>query len=221
MARKEQVEPIGGGGILPASAVVLGGGRGRRMGGNKLFLSAGENLLIERVLSRVMPWFQETLIAVGPDDLEILERLLEPVRGRLSVRIVVDSEPGRGPLEGLAASLEAIENEWAFVIGCDMPLVQEAVMRLLWKARTPQSQVVCARLGGFLEPLHAFYSVSCRAAVRKALASGERRIKSFFDAVALTVVEEESFRFLPGYRRSFRGVNTPDELWRLLNSRLS
>jgi len=206
-----------GSGILPASAVILGGGRGKRVGGNKLFLSVGETLLIERVLSRVMPWFQETVIAVGPDDLESLERLLEPVRDRLPVRIVVDSEPGKGPLEGLAASLEKIRTEWAFVIGCDMPLVQEAVVRVLWNARTPKSQAVCARLGGFLEPLHAFYSASCLPLVREVLAKGERRIKSFFGEVVLTIVEEEAFRSLPGYRRSFSGVNTPEELLRLLN----
>jgi len=206
-----------GSGILPASAVILGGGRGKRVGGNKLFLSVGETLLIERVLSRVMPWFQETVIAVGPDDLESLERLLEPVRDRLPVRIVVDSEPGKGPLEGLAASLEKIGTEWAFVIGCDMPLVQEAVVRVLWNARTPKSQAVCARLGGFLEPLHAFYSASCLPLVREVLAKGERRIKSFFGEVVLTIVEEEAFRSLPGYRRSFSGVNTPEELLRLLN----
>ncbi len=220
MERERKTELNGGSRILPASAVVLGGGRGRRMGGNKLFLSAGDNLLIERVLSRIMPWFQETLVAVGPDDLESLERLLAPVRDRLPVRIVVDSEPGKGPLEGLAVSLAAIRTGWAFVIGCDMPLVQEAVMRVLWNARTPESQAVCARLGGFLEPLHAFYSASCLQAVRKALATGERRIKSFFGGVSLTVVEEEAFRSLPGYRRSFSGVNTPGELLRLLNPRL-
>lgn len=217
MDRKGTTESIGGSWVLPASAVILGGGRGRRMGGNKLFLSAGETLLIERVLGRVMPCFQETLIIVGPDDLYSLEKLLESTRRCYPVRIVPDSEPGKGPLEGLATSLEAIKTQWAFVIGCDMPLVQEAVIRVLWNARTPESQVVCARLGGFLEPLHAFYSASCLPEARKALAAGERRVKSFFDGVVLTVVEEEDFRSLPGYRRSFSGVNTPGELLRLLN----
>jgi molybdopterin-guanine dinucleotide biosynthesis protein A len=217
---KEKIEATGGSGVLPASAVILGGGRGRRMGGNKLFLAVGDTLLIERVLSRITPWFQETLIAVGADDLESLRSLLAPVRERWPVKVVADSAPGRGPLEGLAAAFEAMRTEWAFAIGCDMPLVQEAVMRVLWNARTPQSQVTCARLDGFLEPLHAFYSASCLPAARRALARGERRIKSFFDEIALTVVEEESFRLLPGYRRSFGGVNTPEELGRLMNPRL-
>ena len=220
MERKTTVETTGGSGILPASAVILGGGRGRRMGGNKLFLAAGGALLVERVLSRVAPWFSGVLLAVGPDDREPLEKLLAPFRGRWPLRVVVDATPGRGPLEGLAAALEALDSDWAFALGCDMPLVQEAVVRALWNARGPESQVACARLDGFVEPLHAFYSVSCLPAIRRALARGERKIKSFYDEVNVTVVEEESFRCLPGYRRSFSGVNTPEDLLRLMNPRL-
>jgi len=217
---KGKTGPIGGSGILPASAVILGGGRGRRMGGNKLFLAAGETLLIERVLSRVTPWFSEVLIAVGPEDEAPLEILLAPIRDRWPLRVVVDETPGRGPLEGLSRALGSLRTDWAFAIGCDMPLVQEAVLRTLWNARTPESDAVCARLDGFLEPLHALYSPSCLPAAKRALARGERRLKSFYDEVNVTVVEQESFRFLPGYRRSFVGVNTPGDLLRLLNPRL-
>ncbi len=203
--------------LLPATALILGGGRGSRMGGNKLFLSTGEALLIERVLARITPWFSSVMLSIGPEDLEPLERGLGPVLERWPVEVVVDSAPGLGPLEGLSAALRAMKTKWGFAIGCDMPLIQEAVLGILWDARTPESDVVCARLEGFLEPLHAFYSVSCLPAVRKALEKGERRIKSFFGDVAVTVVEEENLRVLPGYRRSFTGVNTPEELRRLLN----
>ncbi|NLI96402.1 MAG: molybdenum cofactor guanylyltransferase, partial [Synergistaceae bacterium] len=196
---------IGGSGILPASAVILGGGRGRRMGGNKLFLATGEILLVERVLSRVTPWFSEVLIAVGPEDEAPLGILLAPIRDRWPLRVVLDETPRQGPLEGLSAALGSLRTDWAFVIGCDMPFVQEAVMRVLWNAATRQSQVVCARLDGFLEPLHAFYAASCLPAIRRALSRGERKIKSFYDEVNVTVLKEENFRFLPGYRRSFVG----------------
>ncbi len=204
-------------GALPATVVILGGGRGLRMGGNKLFLAAGETLLLERVLSRVSPWFAKIILAVGPDDREPLERLLAPNPGRWPLRIVLDAAPERGPLEGLVSSFSVLETGWAFVMGCDMPLVQEAVLRSLWSARKPESAVVCARLDGFIEPLHAFYSVNCLPAIRKALSKGQRRIKAFYDEVTVTVVEEETFSFLPGYRRSFSGVNTPEDLIRLMN----
>ncbi len=197
---------------LPVSAVILGGGQGRRMGGNKLFLSVDGTLLLERVLDRLVPSFQEVVIAVGPEDEEPLRRLLGSVSRRLSLKIAVDARPGWGPLEGLAAALRAMESEWAFVVGCDMPWIQEAVFRAMWTYRREGSDVLCARIDGYLVPLHAFYRRSCLGAVGKALAAGERRLKAFYDDARITVVEEESLCPLPGYRRSFRGLNTPEEL---------
>lgn len=203
--------------MIPASAVVLGGGMGRRMGGNKLFLAAEGVLVLERVLTRLAPWFEEIILAVGPDDREPLETLLCPVPDDWHLRIVVDEHPGRGPLEGLAVGLEALRTEWAFLVGCDMPWVQEAVVRSLWRAREKASDVVCAELDGFLEPLHAFYSIYCLSRVRGALTEEKRRLKAFYGDVKVTVVEEEVFGPLPGFRRSFRGMNTPEDLQRLVD----
>ena len=132
----------------------------------------------------------------------------------------MDRGPGRGPLEGLSVGLDAMKTEWAFLLGCDMPLVQEAVVRALWRAREEGSHVICARLRGFLEPLHAFYSKGCLEPARQALNAGERRIKSFYPLVKVTVAEEEALRILPGYGRSFRGINTPEDLRRFGDSNL-
>lgn len=193
---------------------------GRRMGGNKLFLAAEGNLLFNRILSRLSPFFAETLIAVGPEDRDPLEKLLSGRGSKWPVKVTVDACKGRGPLEGLASSLEALGTDWAFLIGCDMLQVQEVIVRTMWTARRNDSDVICARLGGFLEPLHAFYSVSCLPAVGKALISGQRKLKSFYDWVNVTVVEENTLSHLPGYRRSFQDVNTPEELLRMMDHRL-
>ena len=93
-------------------------------------------------------------------------------------------------------------------------------MRTMWTARRQDSDVICARLGGFLEPLHAFYSASCLPAVQEALISGQRKLKSFYDSVRVTVVEEITLSHLPGYRRSFMDVNTPEEFLRMMDPRL-
>jgi len=132
----------------------------------------------------------------------------------------VDSCKGKGPLEGLASALEGMRTDWAFLTGCDMLQVQEIIVRTMWAARRQDSDVICARLGGFLEPLHAFYSVSCLPNVRQALISGQRKLKSFYDTVHVTVVEEYTLTHLPGYRRSFQDVNTPEELLRMMDHRL-
>ena len=220
MNSEVQEKPFGGCGIIPASAIILGGGKGRRIGGNKLFLSVDETLLIERVISRLSGWFNEIIIAVGSKDKETLENVLNPARKHPNLRIVVDAHPGNGPLEGLATGLENIRTEWAFAIGCDMPEVKEAVLRSMWRKREADSSIICARLNGFIEPLHAFYKTSCIPAIRSSLFLEKRKLTSFYADVNVTIVPEDSLRVLPGYRRSFRGINTPEELRNLINPRL-
>ncbi len=206
-------EPDNGrGGKIPASAVILGGGRGRRMGGNKLFLSFQGHLVLERVLLRLAPYFEAVLLSVGSEDREPLEKLLQGISLPFSLKIVEDKASGKGPLEGLARSLEELPTEWGFFVGCDMPWIQEMVVRTLWKARQKNSQALVVRRGEYLEPLHAFYARSCLSSVEKVLREGKRQMKSFYAAIELTVVEESAFTLLPGYGRSFRGMNTPEDL---------
>lgn len=187
------------------------------MGGNKLFLAVDGTFLLERVLERLAPCFEEIILAVGPDDEEPLRRLLGPFFRDRPVRIAVDDLPGRGPLQGFVSGMRSVRDEWAFVVGCDMPWIQEAVFRALWQAREACSDVLCASFDGYLEPLHAFYRRTCLLPAEAALASDSHRLKSFYDDVHVTVVDEESLSFLPGCRRSFQGLNTPQELDRLVN----
>ena len=185
------------------------------MGGNKLFLSLQDMPVLEKVLGRLEPYFEEVLLAVGPEDRLPLERILAGRDARSKVRIVEDRASGKGPLEGLARGLQALRTEWGFFVGCDMPWIQEAVVRTLWEVRKEESQALVVRLGTYLEPLHAFYSRSCLSEIERSLRENRLQLKSFYASVCLTVAEESLFASLPGYRRSFRGVNVPRDLWRL------
>ncbi|HOO63975.1 MAG TPA: molybdenum cofactor guanylyltransferase [Synergistaceae bacterium] len=207
----------GRGGKIPASAVILAGGRGRRMGGNKLFLTLQGELILGRILLRLAPCFEEILLSIGPEDRNPLEKLLSGGEFPFPLKIVEDRSSGKGPLEGLARSLEHLSTEWGFFVGCDMPWIQEMVVRTLWKGRQEKSQALVARLGEYLEPLHAFYSRSCLPWVEKALEEGKRQVKSFYPWIELTVVEETAFAPLPGYRRSFLGMNAPEDLRHLVD----
>ena len=210
---------LGGGGAIPASAIVLGGGEGRRMGGNKLFLAVDGLLLLHCVLDRICPWFREVLLAVGPKDASSLSLLLEGRSWASPVRVVVDRAPGKGPLAGLVAGLREMDSPWAFLMGCDMPWIQEPLVRRMWALRDREEGVLCWEREGYLEPLHAFYSRSCLPFAEEALARKDHKLKSFYPQVPVQVVPEEAFADLPGHRRSFEGINTPLQLERFRESR--
>lgn len=197
---------------LPATALLLAGGKGVRMGGNKLYLSRDGGLLLEDLLAKLELVFEAIVLCCGAGDASHIRALAGPLLERYSVRCAEDRVEGRGPLEGLRCGLRTMGGRWGFLFACDMPDPNETVIRHLW-ARTPASaQVSCARLDGYLMPIHAFYRSDCARFADEALARGERKLTSFYDDVSLNVVEEEFFSVLPGYRRSFAGYNTPAEL---------
>ncbi len=181
------------------------------MGGNKLYLSRDGGLLLEDLLARLDLIFQATVLCCGAGDAPRIRTLAAPLLDRYAVRCAEDREEGRGPLEGLCGGLRAMDGRWGFLYACDMPDPHESVIRHLW-ARTPDSaQVSCARLDGYLMPIHAFYRSDCAAFADEALERGERKVTSFYGDVSLNVTEEEIFSVLPGYRRSFAGYNTQEE----------
>lgn len=207
---------------LPASALLLAGGKGTRMGGNKLFLALDGAPLLESLAARLALIFSEIVLCVGHGEGERARTLLSPYLGGLGAVIAEDRTPGRGPLEGLRQGLTAMRCDWGFLLGCDMPTPQEAVIRRMWAA-IERADAVAARIDGFPMSLHAFYRRSCLPHIDRVMTDGPRtrrggaKITSFFANVRLNVIEESALATLPGYRRSFAGFNTRKELALLIN----
>ena len=105
------------------AAIVLAGGEGRRLGGvDKALLDVGGATMLDRVLAAAAPNCDE-LIVVGP----------ERETSVPGVRFTIESEPGGGPVPGVAAGLaEVSDAEAVVVLAVDLPLLQgEHVARLL------------------------------------------------------------------------------------------
>jgi len=197
---------------LPVTAVLLAGGSGKRIGGNKLFLASGGVHLFEITLSNIMNIFERAVVACRPGDRDDLFTLFGPLLRRMNVSVVCDSPSESGPLAGMAAAFALEASEWYFVSGCDMPDVRQSVASLIWSCKNSSGRVIAPWLSGYPEPLHSFYHSDCLSAVKSSLQLGERKITSIFHSMDVTAVPEETLRRLPGYRRSFTNINTPDDL---------
>jgi molybdopterin-guanine dinucleotide biosynthesis protein A len=151
--------------------VVLCGGMSRRMRADKAGLRVGGAELLDRAIGALDGTCDEVVLACGAD-----ERYAE--RG---LRIVLDSEVGRGPLEGIAASLEATGAEWVCVLACDLPrMVAEVPQALLAAAREGRVDGCLLETPRGVEPLIAVYKRTCLGPMRAALQRGERRVDSFY-----------------------------------------
>ena len=187
--------------ISKVTGVVLLGGRSRRFGSNKSFALVDGTPLIERVTGTMASIFQRVLLITNTPELY----------GHLRFPMFEDEVKGLGPIGGLYTALLKIRTESAFVTACDMPYLNERLIRHLVEIG-PGFDITAPAPAGYIEPLHALYSSRCLPALRRCIDAGERMIVRFYpDAKVRFVPDEELRRFDPELR-SLYNINRPQDL---------
>src|SRR5206468_1023951 len=133
------------------SGIVLAGGRSRRFGADKLAARVGAGTLLDRSVAALASVADEVVVVVAPGR----ERSLAAIGPTL--RVITDPEAHGGPLVGLLAGLEAVEQPVAIVAGGDMPTMRPDVLGLLIRTllAEPTFGGVILRSRGAVVPLPA------------------------------------------------------------------
>jgi molybdopterin-guanine dinucleotide biosynthesis protein A len=191
-------------------AIVLCGGASARMGRPKAWLPFGDEALLQRVV-RVLRGVVEPVVVVAAD--------AQPLPALpADVLVARDAATGRGPLEGLAAGLDALapRASAAFVVAVDMPFLHAAlVRRLAALLATSGALAVVPRALGRDHPLAAAYRVEVRHALALLLAEGYLRARGLLERVPTLyateafLLEDDVLRDADPDLRSLRNVNTP------------
>ncbi|MFM4819439.1 molybdenum cofactor guanylyltransferase MobA [Aeromonas hydrophila] len=183
---------------FPVSAVVLAGGRATRMGGaDKGWVELAGRPLIDHVLDRLSPQVDEILINANRSQARY--QALAPVIGD-------DNPDYLGPLAGMQAGLAAARHDWVLFVPCDGPALPRDLMARFRAALTPQTELVVAHDGDWLQPVVALLHKSLLPSLSAALAEGERKIDIWFARHQMAVV---NFADQPD---AFINLNSPDEL---------
>jgi molybdopterin-guanine dinucleotide biosynthesis protein A len=75
-----------------------------------------------------------------------------------------------------------------------------------------EADIIVPRWQKFPEPLHAIYSKSCLPAIAENLQADRIKITGFFGKVTVRFIERDEIGQFDSDGRSFRNVNTPDDL---------
>lgn len=196
------------------AAIVLAGGRSRRMGADKALLEWNGGTLVLHVAGVLRTAVGGPVVVVRG-----VGQTLPPLPG---VELVHDAVPDAGPLEGLRAGLLALEGrvEIAFVASVDLPLLRPALVRCVVGALgdDPRAQLAAPEVGGRVQPLAAAYRLSILPALDRLLATGERRVVSLTEQCRTVVLDEAALLRDPGVLaddprlESFVDVDTAGEL---------
>lgn len=181
------------------TGVILVGGKSRRMGQDKAFLPVGGVPVIERIIQTMQGCFKHLLL-VGDRP----ERFTQ-----YQLPVVPDSYPGSS-LGGLYTGLRHAETDRIFVVSCDIPFPDPALIHLLCADTAAYDAVVPATQGG-LEPLFALYRKSCLPAMQAALEAGNFRITALLQQLQIKTIAPEQLGQIDTTGRSLLNINTPDE----------
>src|SRR5437588_154927 len=188
---------------MKISAVLLAGGKSRRMGQDKA-----------AILFRNTPLWQIQLDLLRKLQLHelFLSAQFDPPWRPAEVEFVPDDQPSRGPLSGIAAALSRISGGHLLALAIDMPFMTESYLRSLCEKVEPGRGVV-PLIENRAEPLAAIYPHEARRDVVDALSGSDFSLQSVVGKLVAAVklqpiqVSEEEKAF-------FQNLNEPGDLFR-------
>ena len=188
---------------IEVTGVLLAGGKSRRMGEDKRHLAVGEQTLLERGLAVLQSTFREVLVVIAQDSPPL----------SIDARVVRDLVPDCGSLGGLYTGLTQATTPYIFVVACDMPFLNQAVIAQ-FMSRRATADIVIAKLDDRLHPMHALYSKRCVPALEQMIRARQLKIQEIVSQSSLRIryVTETDLLTIDPSGHSFYNVNTMADL---------
>jgi molybdenum cofactor guanylyltransferase len=188
--------------ILPICAVIMAGGMGRRMGGEKPSRMLGGQSLIERSIGKARQYTLHIAIAANRDTAGLLPG---------GYPILFDEMDGAGPISGLRSALayaKTLGVEYALILPCDTPFLPADLAHRLYEAiGGGDAGAVLAHCDGRIHPACGLWRASALDHLPAYLAKGRASLHGFADAVGYTKADWPVHPIDP-----FFNINTAEDL---------
>ena len=161
--------------------LILIGGKSRRMGRDKAFIERPDG-------TRQIDWLAQLAKLSGG---EVFLSMRDDSAPPLDLPVVIDSEPGGGPLAALSAIHQKRPDETVLVLGCDLFLLDEKTIQHLITKHDSSNEATCFanRIDGRPEPLCAIYESSGISKAADALSRGEHCARHFLESLEPQVLD--------------------------------
>jgi len=182
--------------LQPVTTVILAGGQGSRIGGNKALQDLRGRPLINWAFSAIRPQSAEVLISANEN---------QSAYAYLGCPVIAYRLPGyAGPLGGLQAAMLQASYEWVASVPCDTPFLPDNLIAKLWAA-IADAEAAVAVVEGKRQPAIALYRKNLLPKLDTYLGRGERRVGVWLDTLQASEVAFDD-------AHAFININTQDEL---------
>lgn len=177
-----------------SAGVVLAGGRSSRMGASKAALEWHGSTLLRRTAGIVARATGGPVVVVRAAGQELPELPAGTV-------IVEDPREGKGPVQGIAAGLAALDGlaRTAFVCSTDLPFLHPAFVRRVLRAlaESDGTDIVVPVARGYQQPLAAAYRVRVARTAERLVKQDRLRPAFLFAESAVTRLDDVELRADP------------------------
>ncbi|MCW9047974.1 MAG: molybdenum cofactor guanylyltransferase [Gammaproteobacteria bacterium] len=190
------------------TAVILAGGKGRRMQGeDKGLVELADRPLIEYVIDAIKPQVKNIIINANRN---------QSLYSHYGYPVISDTlDNYQGPLAGFFSAMKETLSSYIVTLPCDGPLLaSNYVERLIATLNKENAEIAVAHDGNRLQPVHSLIPVSLKASLENFLDSGERKIDLWYKQHNVTHAD---FSDCP---QTFRNINTTNERDNLQNEGL-
>ncbi len=202
------------------TAIILCGGRSRRMGQDKGLIILDDKPLIIRIIETLDELVDEIILVLRDENqLKTYKNLIDNLKnqantGKSKIQLIIDVEKDKGPLVGLLSGLLQVKGNGAIVLPCDSPFITYSFVNKIFikvqeKNENKFNAVVPKWPDGSLEPLHAYYYKSCIPLIQNRLEVGFTDVKSIFKIMNVNYVDVE---LLDSEKTSFKNLNYPEDV---------
>jgi molybdopterin-guanine dinucleotide biosynthesis protein A len=189
-------------------AIILAGGKSRRMGRNKALINIGGRPLVEILAERVSPLAEKVFISANDPDLFSF----------LPFQVVPDLCPLQGPLAGIHAVMSKYIYTLYLTLACDLPALPSSLIRRMLDVSEGFDAVIPRTPDGRTHPLAAVYRRTYLPVIEEALRKKENKVIDTLPGYGMRVrwIDSGEGKFADS---DLANINTPDDLRRFQSAR--
>jgi len=186
------------------TAIILAGGKSKRMGFDKQLIEINNEYLIDKIIKELIPKFKQIIIISNTPKLYNLKE----------IEVYSDIIKDVGPLGGVYTGLKYAKSKYSYIIACDMPNINHDYIDYIKSIVESDNvcQAVITKYKNWIEPFNAVYSKELISKIEKYFDGNERSINKFLENSDVKFIEEDIARNFSYNWDMFVNLNDVKEL---------
>ncbi len=185
------------------TAVILAGGKSKRMGKNKELLNIKNRRLVEMQISLLEREFEDIIVITN----------YPQYYNGLNCKTFMDIVKDKGPIGGIYTGLVNSSSLYTYFLACDMPSVNIQYIKFLKKELINYKyKAGITLLGDWIEPFNAFYSKEMTKDVKDYILNGGYSVHKLVKSLKCLFIEEKTARTYSPNWEMFINFNTKEDI---------